>query len=365
VLTTKRLTLAVVLTFFAAIGGSPGIAAAKSSPPSGPRLAVNLFETGPGGSSEIRSVGPDGEDSLRIAGGPAFAAVVPLADSRPSWNSDGGRLSFLGPADGGVGTYLVGAGGSRLQLLQSSINPGGGRTFIQDPAVFAPDGSLIADVYKLLRGHFERAPARFNPKGRPVVATALWSIPTDGSSPRPQSPFRQGRFVSPAAVLPDGNVLAQVLDAGGGRVVTLDPSGDPVHTVATEGRELTADPALSPDGSQIAYMRQRLSRSGRGERRIASSDLMIVPLSGGTPHRIARIKGGARWPSWDPSGSRLSYTTLDGGGIQASEPNPGNALIEVNVDGTCPTEILGEEETIIYGAVWQPGDGRGAGPISC
>ena len=224
---------------------------------------------------------------------------------------------------------------------------------------------MVANVYKLLRGHIERAPARFNPKGRPVVATALWSIPTDGLSPSPLGPFRQGRIVSPDAVLPDGSVLAQVTEGAKGRVVTLDPRGGSVHTIAGEGRRLTADPALSPDGSQIAYMHQVWRRSGRGEGRIVASDLMVVPASGGAPRRVARIKGGARWPAWDPSGSRLSYTTLDGGGIQPGEPNLGNALIEVNVDGTCPTRILREKETVIYGASWQPGEGRGAGPISC
>jgi Tol biopolymer transport system component len=333
--------------------------------PAGPRIAVNLQGVGPERGGEVRTVDPDGGASLRIAGGSAFAAILPLADTRPSWNFAGNRLAFLGPAQGGVGTYLVGAAGTPLQLLQSSIDPGGGRTFVQDPPVFSPDGSLIANVYKLLSGHFERAPARFNPRGRPVVATALWSIPTDGSVPSPLGPFQQGRIASPDAVLPDGSVLAQVSEGAKGRVVTLGAKGVPVHTVATEGPELTADPALSPDGSLVAYMRQERRRSGRGEERIVASDLMVVPVAGGKPRRIVRIKGGARWPAWDPSGSRLSYTTLDGGGINPSEPNLGNALMEINADGTCPTEILGEGETLIYGAAWQPGEGRGAGPISC
>jgi hypothetical protein len=80
------------------------------------------------------------------------------------------------------------------------------------------------------------------------------------------------------------------------------------------------------------------------------------------------VTGGARWPSWDPSGSRLAFTRLNAAGVDDWDngAQPGSALMEVNVDGSCLTKVysLGKAGTV-EGAAWQPGAGRGVGPISC
>jgi hypothetical protein len=40
--------------------------------------------------------------------------------------------------------------------------------------------------------------------------------------------------------------------------------------------------------------------------------------------------------------------------------------MEINVDGICSRKILtGGSGTALYGAAWQPGPGREAGPIVC
>jgi len=43
----------------------------------------------------------------------------------------------------------------------------------------------------------------------------------------------------------------------------------------------------------------------------------------------------------------------------------GDAVIEMNADGSCPTTILRDRNVAFYGATWQPGPGREAGPIAC
>ena len=44
----------------------------------------------------------------------------------------------------------------------------------------------------------------------------------------------------------------------------------------------------------------------------------------------------------------------------------GDALMEINPDGTCLTKVLSiGKRGAVEGAAWKPGESRGAGPISC
>ncbi|MDQ2630576.1 MAG: hypothetical protein M3Y75_06325, partial [Actinomycetota bacterium] len=97
------------------------------------------------------------------------------------------------------------------------------------------------------------------------------------------------------------------------------------------------------------------------------SALLVVPASlEGKPQRIARVKGGLAWPSWDPSGSRIAFTTLKGGDpFGLSIPAQGNSVMQVNADGTCLGTLLSIDRGRYEGVAWQPGPERAAGPISC
>ena len=91
-----------------------------------------------------------------------------------------------------------------------------------------------------------------------------------------------------------------------------------------------------------------------------------MPSGGGTPVQLARIKGGLAWPSWDPSGQRIAFTRLGGGTLgESSHPHEGNAVMQINADGTCLTKVISDPELTLFGSAWQPGVGREAGPISC
>jgi Tol biopolymer transport system component len=347
------------------IGGARGATATAASP-AGPRLAVNVFRTYPRAGSEVLTMGPAAEAQERIAGGPGFSAPAPINDTRPAWSPDGSLLSFFGPNGEAPGVFLVDAEGSHLHVLKSSSAPGGPHTFIEEAPVFDQHGNLVVAVYKLLRGHFERPAGRFDEDGPPVVAIALWVLPADGSKPHALGPFQRKRVVIPYAFAPNGTMLAAVTTRKSSVIATIAPGSGAVDTVIAhpQGAE---EPVFSPDGSQIAYLHDRLgAENALEEPKILASNLMVVPASGGTPRLVARIKGGVRWPAWDPSGSRLSFTKLGGGSVFGTyKPGPGNSLMAINADGTCLTKVFGTERDTIYGASWQPGADRGAGPISC
>jgi hypothetical protein len=351
-------SLALVLAFAAPVRGA--------APPPGPRLAVNVEHIYPNAGSEVRTMGPNGEAQRRIVGGPDSSSPAPIYGTAPAWSPDGSRLTFFGPAGRGPTSFLVDADGTHLLRLKSMEAPAGPRSFVQEPPIFEPRGDLVGVVFKLLRGHFERPADRFNPEGRPVVALALWDFPTNGSRPHPLTGFRRDRLVLPYSFAPDGTLLAEVATRGGSMIGTVDRHGGSPHTVIPDPRKV-GEPTFSPDGSQIAYFQEKLGKANDLEEpRIRESDLMVVPATGGTPRLVIRVAGGARWPAWDPSGSRLSFTTLDHGSYAGVfKPHQGNALMEVNADGTCLTKVFDTARGVVYGAAWQPGADRGAGPISC
>ena len=212
---------------------------------------------------------------------------------------------------------------------------------------------------KLIRGHFERPWARGRDDGPPVIAAAVWAIPADGRKPHPLTPWQRKRLIVPASFAPDGTLLATVTNRRGTTVATVDLDSGKAKTITREGWE----PVLSPDGARVAFLRHQFDReTSLEERRISRTDLFVVPLAGGEPTLVARVKGGARWPSWDPSSQRLALTGLGGGGFQVSEPHQGNSLMEVNADGSCLTRVFSTKRGFVYGSAWQPGPGREAGP---
>ena len=136
-------------------------------------------------------------------------------------------------------------------------------------------------------------------------------------------------------------LIAMRLDGGGSTVIARQ---------ATDG-------VYSPDGSKLAFL--RVSPKG-------GADLFTMNADGSDPHRLTRTATGLElWPSWDPSGRRLVVTRVNGkteGGVLFGL---GNAVVEMNADGSCPTTILRDGDIGFYGATWQPGPGREAGPIAC
>jgi dipeptidyl aminopeptidase/acylaminoacyl peptidase len=103
---------------------------------------------------------------------------------------------------------------------------------------------------------------------------------------------------SQPALSPDGSQVAYVLR-------TLDADRDRSHdelwVVPAAGgtaRRLTAgpqdtSPAWSPDGSQLAFLR--------------AGQLHVLAHDGGEPRRVTDLPRGAGAPSWSPDGSRLAF----------------------------------------------------------
>ena len=133
----------------------------------------------------------------------------------------------------------------------------------------------------------------------------------------------------------------------------------------------STDGVYSPDGSEIAFLRTHDRRYGSrrsGETGIeTTTDLYAMRSDGSHVRRLTRTPLGVElWPSWDPSGERLAYTRFQGGGSLEGFIGFGDAVLQINADGSCGSPILaGRRGVAYYGASWQPGAGRGAGRIAC
>lgn len=121
------------------------------------------------------------------------------------------------------------------------------------------------------------------------------------------------------SLAPDGEHVAFSWDGGGDNldvyVLRLDAQ-DPLRLTSDPAADLGA--AWSPDGSQLAFIRQRGLLSG---------DLYVVPALGGPERKVLEVRsnfmiGGRTAPllAWTPDGKQLAFTgqTADAGDIATS-----------------------------------------------
>jgi TolB protein len=341
----RALCLAAVLALVAAVHA---IAAA----PEGPRLALVEFGNKPD-RLVLKSVDAGGGRSLRIAGGGKRVRPLPMFFDGPSWSGDGSLIAFTGLGGKVEGTsgfalegtqiYVVGADGAGLRPVPGtteSIGP-----------VLSPDGRSVAFTRTRERKRRTRG------KGEKVVyrSWSAWIAGVDGDGSTRLTPWRNGLRITPSSFSPDGStllvsrsksgradpeLLAMRLDGAGSTVIAHDASAG----------------VYSPDGSRLAFLRADAG---------GDSDLFTLGADGSNLRRLTRTpKRFEVWPGWDPSGRRLVVTRVNAE-TERGFFGFGDEVIEMNVDGSCPRTILTNRNVAFYGATWQPGLGREAGPIAC
>jgi Tol biopolymer transport system component len=345
-------------------------AAATASPP-GPRLAVVKMRQPEW--TQLLTVDPRGgaRQSLYALSGNVTKAVYPY--SAPSWSPDGTQIAFTVldeqlPEFGSTGTSLarISSDGGPVKRIPDTANG-------YDP-VFSPDGHTIA----FARQREAHLSLQRDADGE-FASVAVWFADLETGESRPLTPWRNGLFLFPSSFSPDGSRLALSRRVGDeppdAAEIGLD--GRPIRVFAHNAHE----PVYSPDGRSVAFLRGRekevtrhFRKNGRLRLSAQMTDIFVISATGGGIRRVTHTpRAVEEVPRWDPSGQRFAYTEwrpFDYG----SEPSSlqeaigfgfGKAVRTINADGTCPTTVLSGLQSMDYAAVWQPGPGRAAGPISC
>jgi Tol biopolymer transport system component len=341
----RALCLTVVLALCAAVH-------AMAAAPEGPRLALVEFGSKPD-RLVLNSIDANGAQTLRIAGGGRRTRPLPLFQDRPSWSGDGSSIAFTGIGGKVEGTKAFALEGTQLYVVGADgagLRPVLGTTEGNAP-VLSPDGQTIAftrvrEKKRKTRGGLTKLLYR---------SWSVWLAGVNGTGSTRLTPWRNGLLMSASSFSPDGSTLVvsrQRHERAAPEVVAVRLDGGASTVIvrhATHG-------VYSPDGSRLAFL--RVSPKG-------SSDLFTSNADGSHSRRLTRTPRGLElWPSWDPSGRRLVVTRVNTETERGSF-GFGDAVIEMNADGSCPRTILRNRNVAFYGATWQPGVGREAGPIAC
>ncbi len=350
-----RAFLACIAT---AVALSAGVATAAT--PAGPRLALVKLGAKPF-PLELLTVGPSGGHPLRLEGGGLRSRPVLDVFSPISWSPDGKRVAFSGIIGSRNGDdheairriFIVRADGSGLHAIRGTNGAIG--------PIFSPDGRTAAFTRTVERETRTTVGGKLRPEG--FAGSSIWTVDLPSGVRRQLTPWRDGLAYTASSFSPDGLTLLATYEDSRliyePQPVALALDGSGMRRLLNDG----STPVYSPDGSEIALTRRI---RGYGEDPEEDSDLYVINADGTNLRRLTHTPGRAELsPSWDPSGERLAYVRYAAARTEAAAFGVGDALMQVNADGTCQSTVASSPRAAFYTPVWQPGPGREAGRIEC
>ncbi|MDH3403794.1 MAG: hypothetical protein OES32_08185 [Acidobacteriota bacterium] len=264
-----------------------------------PEKADLLFVSNRDGNSEIYILRGSSSEWVNLTRDPA-------GDNWPEWSPDGRRIAFQSRRTGNLDIWVMNADGSDPVRLTDDPE----HDYLPS---WSPDGERITFTsWRSEPGDAERA-------------NHIYVMNADGSDPHrlfPESPDTSAGVVSSS----DGSFFVATRKIGeqGSDVFLVEPDGE-IRARLTDDEASNGAPALSPDGSRIAFYAETE----------AGSELVLVNLDGSGRRSLAT--GRRSWyPRWSPDGKWLVYTAAKPGGDDADLD-----VLAIPVDGGEPLLLAG------------------------
>jgi dipeptidyl aminopeptidase/acylaminoacyl peptidase len=137
-----------------------------------------------------------------------------------------------------------------------------------------------------------------------------------------------------------------------GPVVFQASNGGPIYVVNQDGsglRQLTTgmDPALSPDGRQVAFTRWQQSQEG------SPGSVWVINIDGTGERKVHDSAVQPRGPAWSPDGKQIIFSTQQGGRLfpesySGTKPPEGDAS-NILLGGQCRGE--GDQQECCYAPI--------------
>jgi Tol biopolymer transport system component len=309
----RMVWLLVILGLVLALGAAILVIGSPKSPPS---------PFGPDAHGNVLYAAADGDIyAIDAASNKPHALVTgPATDSNPVYSADGARFAFVRREPGASSTSIVLANADGSGLREITGLP-------QDVAGMAlsPDGTKVAVV--ATEGLFI-----VGPDVAPTLVT-----PTT-SSPAGYDYFESPQWRNGHELIFLSSSMAMVLKSG---VFVVQTDGSGLRPIVQQTLSAPAQPALSPDGTKVAY-----SIQGTDQR-----EIHVVDVETAADRRVAFDGAVADVrPQWSPDGTKLVFErsaadgyqlmvgSVSGGPVTAIGPtrpqNTGGADVRFSPDGS-------------------------------
>jgi eukaryotic-like serine/threonine-protein kinase len=206
----------------------------------------------------------------------------PAPDTSPAWSPDGRYIAFVRSSNSGSRIFLVPALGGAEQELYSVTSAG---SEILPFLSWSPDGKQLA----------------FSEKNSPREPYSIYLLSRDTLKKRKLTspPARNFGDYDPA-FSPDGKTLAFIRSPAIniGDIYLVSSDGGESRRLTFDNRNIVDSLAWTPDGREIVFISNRA----------VGFSFWRFPIVGGTPERLAAVGDNVLEPAISRQGNRLAYT---------------------------------------------------------
>lgn len=221
---------------------------------------------------------------------------------QPAWAPDGNRVAYVRRSESAsdLVELNLGDGATNALISYTPDQPLGSIERVYEsmwvfyPA-WSPDGAELAFASQFGPPYGEYASD---------YRLGLYTMPPEPGAERSRRYADESGHVGRMAYTPDGLAILYTLipDAPGiPQIYRYDRTTDEVGALPGLP-EQSYDPAVSPDGTQLAF----------AARHDGKTDIFVMPLAGGPPVQLTRI-GAARAPAFSPDGTMLAFIAAAAG----------------------------------------------------